>query len=788
MTLLGGSRFFSLALLLATLAGAGWAQGTSQVRVFADPPEASFFVDGIRYQRSQTFVWPTGSKHTLEADLESQSSGVETRWTFTSWKDDRGLIGNGTSPSQVVTASPSIGSYQITYTREFRIQFIFYSAAGLAPGAACTAPGLGDSPFPGQVFVNQQCYQSSFSSYYPSGQVLTLSAVPNPGFVFSGWLVNAAVPGDAFLRTYTVRGPAVVTPRFAPAKRVLFYTDPENLQVSVDRTPFNTISRQDDVNRNNPGLRDFAEGARHLLSAPSPQQDIQGRHWIFDSFDIPLGPGGLYEVTNVNSMQTITAKFVRAATVSFLTQPTGLRLNVNGRDNWPSYNFVWAVGSPNTVSAPAITTDSRGRRYRFLNWSNGGPATQDITTPAETALGGLRLIANYELLPRVVISTNQPAARLLVDGQPCAMPCTLDRPNGDSVNLEATEAIAFGADSRSEFASWTDSTARSRPLVFSGDERRITLSYRMANALRSVADPAEGALITIDPPSADGFYPANAAVRVTVTAREGFRFRRWDGDLEGTSNTGVVSMTSPRLVRALLDSIPMIPSTGIRNAAGETPDPVVAPGSIISIFGSQLAPDYTAGPTAPLVQALAGTTVRWNDRLLPLLFVSPEQINGQVPSDLAEGEQTLAVRTGNQPEIRGKVQVVRNAPGLFGYTIDGKFYIAATHEDGSLISPDSPARRGETITMLGTGFGPFQRPILDGFPTPAAPPNPVADPVELRSGERVLPLVSAAASPGQVGLVALRLLITEAVAAARELPLTAIVNGRSSNTALLVIE
>ncbi len=784
MTSNPGSRIFALALLAAFVAGICQAQSTSQVRIASVPANGTFLVDGIQYRGSQSFVWPTGSKHTLDADLENQTGGVDTRWTFTTWKDNRGLLGDGTKRLQTVTANPAITSYEVTYTVEHRIQFIFYSAPGLPTGATCST----SSAFPGQLFVNNVCFQTSYSAYYPANQELSMQAVPNTGFVFTGWLVNGNPPGDSSLRTYTVKNPAVISPIFSPAKRVLFYTDPEGLRVSVDRTPFDTVTRLEDVGRSNPGLREFADGARHLLGAPSPQQDLQGRVWVFDSYDIPLGPGGLYLATNVNVMQTVTARFVRGASVSFLTQPTGLKISVNGRDNWPSLNFVWAVGSANAVTAPAITTDSRGRKYRFLNWSNGGAATQDITTPADTAEGGLRLIANYELLPRITITTNQPASRLLIDGVGCEMPCVLDRPNGSAVALEATATIPFGADSRAEFASWNDSGERLRSVTFAGDERRLSLSYRLANTLRAVADPAEGANFTFDPPSADGFYPETAAVRVTLSAREGFRFRRWAGDLDGTSESGLVSLRSPRLVRALLDRIPVIPTAGIRNAAGETPDLVVAPGSIISVFGKQLAPDYVPGPTGPLPQVLAGTTIRWGTRLLPLLFVSPDQINAQLPFDLAEGEQVLAVRTGNQPEINGKAQIVRNAPGLFGFTLDGKFYLAATHEDGSVISPDSPARRGETVTLLGTGFGPFQRPVLDGFPVPMTPANPVADPVDLKIGEALITPLSAIASPGQIGLVAIKLAINDQVATQREVSITAVVNGRTSNTAILPVE
>lgn len=785
MSSLAVLRHLLLVFLATLLSVEGWAQTTAQVRVFAVPADAYFLVDGVRYRGSQSFSWTTGSKHILAAEIATPTNLAETRLSFQNWEDNRKGLPSPTSPTQTVTADPAITSYMVTYTREFRIQFLFFSPAGGMATTDCTLPSAGATPFPGQLFVNGDCSQSSYAAYFTLGTVLNLAAVPNPGFVFTGWLVNGAPPGEAFLRSYAVRGPASITPLFAPAKRVLFYTEPEGFQVSIDRSPFPTISRLDDANRANPGLRDLAVGARHLLGAPSPQQDLQGRLWVFDSFDLPLGADGLYEVVDSHIPQTITARFVRGANVSLLTQPAGLRLAVNGRENWPSYNFVWAVGSTNAVTAPAITTDSRGRKYRFLNWSNGGPASQEIRLPAEAADQGIRLIANYELMPRLIISTNLPASRLLVNGEVCAMPCTLDGAAGSTVSLDASPVLELGADSRAEFAGWSDAEEQSRIITFAGDERRITLRYQVSNRLRAVSDPADGADFSFDPASPDGFYPATTTVRVTASAREGFRFRRWAGDLEGTTNLGFVSLATPRLVRALLDSVPSIPTAGIRNAAGDTPDQVIAPGSIVSIFGKLLAPAYAAAPAGAPVQTLANTIVQWNNRLLPLLFVSPEQINALVPSDLPDGKQVFGVRTGNQPVIEGQVDVVREAPGLFSFPLDGKVYGVATHEDGGVVSPDRPARRGQTVTLVGTGFGRFQRPLLDGFPAPPTPANPLAEPVVIRIGESTLSPLSALASPGQVGLVSIRVLIPEDLPAATELPVTAFVNGRSSNTVLL---
>src|SRR5207248_11522925 len=131
----------------------------------------------------------------------------------------------------------------------------------------------------------------------------------------------------------------------------------------------------------------------------------------------------------------------------------------------------------------------------------------------------------------------------------------------------------------------------------------------------------------------------------------------------------------------------------------------VAPGSIVSLFGVNLAPSLQVGPDNPLAQSLADVTVRIGGKLLPLLFVSPEQINAQLPPDLAEGVYTLTVRWEGKPDAVTDFTVARNAPGLFNRVVDGRAFGLFLHENGDPITTDSPARRNETVTLLGTGLG-----------------------------------------------------------------------------------
>jgi len=298
----------------------------------------------------------------------------------------------------------------------------------------------------------------------------------------------------------------------------------------------------------------------------------------------------------------------------------------------------------------------------------------------------------------------------------------------------------------------------------------------MLNRFTAASDPPNGAVWRVAPESGDGFYTTDAVVSVSLSTQPGFRFRRWDGDLTGTIPSGVVAMSAPRAVRALLDPIPYIAPTGVGNAAGETPATAVAAGSIVSVVGANLANATAVAGDGMLPQTLAGVTVRVSDRLLPLVFASPAQINAVLPGDLAEGRYVLTVSPPGQPDVRATFTVARNAPGIFGTVF---------HGDGSVVTADAPARAGELLTVYGTGFGPTDHPRFDGFPVPAAPDYLIADSVEGHVGEVAVQVVKAVAASGKVGIDSVQFRIAEGTASGT---LKITVNGVDSNSITVPIQ
>ena len=117
-----------------------------------------------------------------------------------------------------------------------------------------------------------------------------------------------------------------------------------------------------------------------------------------------------------------------------------------------------------------------------------------------------------------------------------------------------------------------------------------------------------------------------------------------------------------------------------------------ASGSIASAFGESLAIATQTASSTPLPTSLAGTTVRAIDssgisRTASLFFVSPHQVNYEMPAGMALGDATVEVRSGNGVVSSSRISVARVAPGVFSANSDGRgvaaAYVVRVKADGS---------------------------------------------------------------------------------------------------------
>lgn len=799
-------------LLLFSLVGLCLqGQTSSSITISTSTSGAQFSVDGTTYNRAVSFSWPQGSEHIVVFITDPPQAGApstlvqtdgSTQYVFTGWEDNMGLVQPTAVPIQIITANPAITTFTAQVTVSYLVTLNFGSATGIP--STCGAPGAiptGQSGA-GVVYIGTQCYWSSASVYIPANGTETLNAYPYPGFAFTGWAINGSTP-TSFLTSITVTTPLSITPIFVPAKRVSFLTSPLGLQVLVDHTPVPTRTQSDvpncpnnetlpvPVQVNFPALCwgdfDFAPGSTHFISGVTPQMDNSGNWWVFSQWSNGLAQNSLYTVdSNVNTSAVLTADYLQGAQVAFLTSPTGLKLTVDGDANYTSYDFIWGVGTTHQVVAPPTQTASNGRVYTFQNWSNQTGASQTVTVNPSMVSSGYRLTANFSELSRVVVQSSPSGLTLQVDGASCVTPCNVDRATGATFTVSAPTQISLGQGARLDFGSWSDGGASNHVITVNQSYAVATASYNTFYQLSASSAPGNGSAFTFSPSSSDMFYNQGTQVTVNATPNPGFKFGHWTGGLTGSYPSGVVIMSAPDSVVANMISVPYIAPAGILNGAGQTPSTALAPGSIISIFGQSLASVTQVGPTNPLAQTIAGTSVTINDSILPLLFVSPTQINAQLPSSLADGTYTLEVQNTGQPEISGTLTVARNAPGLFFAMVGSTAYALAFHADGSLVTTSSPAAAGETLSMLGTGFGPYQTPVIDGF-FPQNPPPAVADSVVLSVGGDT-PASTSTAAPAFTGTVTTQFQVPAGLPSGTSVPVLVTINGVASNTVLLPIQ
>jgi uncharacterized protein (TIGR03437 family) len=803
----------SIPLIVLALALPVRSQTSLSIRIATDPPGARFTVDGQTYYTATNFLWPRGSKHVVSVvstnfntpnggticDVPASDDPVQyephcrARYGFNAWKTNGTVeLAGAASLTQAITVDGSFTSLTATFALEYRIEMAMQQSAS-GPTSACQAKADRPGPPPragesiGIVFFGGDCFDFGATLWRAPG-TYSLQAMPLTGYAFDGWVLDGVVYPS--VTSYTVRGPATLLPRFLPAKRITFFTDPMELKVRVDRTEIPTKDPGD----NNPvyptpGVYDWVPGSKHILGAPSPQLDREsGRMYVFHSWSNGGGQDMVYTPdSEVATPVTLIAKFVRGANVSFFTEPKGLKLKIDGRENWLSYGFTWGLGSKYEFSAPAEQTDANGRKWRFKGWKHGGDATQEITIDQQAVEGpGVIYTAVYEAVPQLTLRSSIPGVTVRVDGSPCAMPCVLDRPAGTQIRVSVPERVTASEVARHDFISWSDGATAERTVAFDAQTIELRAMYRQSYRLLSTIDPPQGATLIAEPPSADGFYEAGTPVALALDVKPGYRFRRWEGDLTGTNPSGVVGMSGPRIIQALLLQTEQPASATVRNSAGETPVSGVAAGSIISILGAGLSPVTQSGPANPLAQSVGGVAVTVGDRILPLLFVSPEQVNALLPSDLPEAEYRLSVRPTGMKEVSTTFTVVRNAPGLLTTTTESGPIAVALREDGSAISDTNRAKAGEVVTLLGTGFGPYDRPVLDGFAVPANPRYTLADPIEVRIGDATVRPEWAGAAPGLTGVAAARFRIP-ADARGTRIALV-IVNGVESNAVPIPVE
>ncbi len=269
-------------------------------------------------------------------------------------------------------------------------------------------------------------------------------------------------------------------------------------------------------------------------------------------------------------------------------------------------------------------------------------------------------------------------------------------------------------------------------------------------------------------------------------------------------------------VVAAYSQAPVVNPQRVQNSASFATGQPMAPGSLVSIFGSNFASGNTLAQTVPLSTSLANVTVTFNNVPAPLLGVfhdpvNGDQINAQMPWEVTSaiqsgtGTASLVVTAPGGASAPVSVPVTTAAAGIFAILLDSTGHvigagtgqaIAYGNLDYAIAAPAGaiagltthPAKIGDpaTLAILATGLGPVNPPVATGNNANDGQLHyTVATPTVL-VGNVPAQVVFSGMSPLYVGVYQLNIVIQPGTPTGNAVPLQIQMNGITSTNQVTI--
>ena len=206
----------------------------------------------------------------------------------------------------------------------------------------------------------------------------------------------------------------------------------------------------------------------------------------------------------------------------------------------------------------------------------------------------------------------------------------------------------------------------------------------------------------------------------------------------------------------------------------------LAPGSIVSIFGTAFAGGESFAVNLPLERSLDGTSVRIGGEDAPLYYVGPGQVNAQVPFTAKVGESvSIVVNAKGKLTAPQSYLIAPAQPGIFnGAVLD---FQNAPAQGGLAVTPSNPAQIGHDLIIYSNGLGLVDQTVATGAASSAA--NALL-PVRVTIGGVEVPVAYAGLTPGFVGLYQVNVHLSSSVPTGDDIAVVLEQNGITSNPLL----
>lgn len=510
-----------------------------------------------------------GPFHYNEGTVVNLTATPEEGWALDGWTGD--------------VAAPSSATTTITMNEDESVTASFYEvpiyhlAVGSTIGGSVTEPGEG-------VF-----------DYY-AGTMVNLTAVPDTGWAFDGWVGNVVDPSSP-ATVITMNQNELVTAKFVRA-----YT------LTISSGMGGSVTEPGE------GVFTYKEGTVVDLTA------IPGSGQLFDYWTGDVAHPYLATTSiTIDQNKAVTAHFIKSYILA-LSSSDGGSITEPGEGI-----FVYKMGTVVDLTA----TPSFGRLFQIWSGNVADPlsATTTITMNRDEVV-----VANFSGLTMRTLT-------MQVNGSGTTAPAVgeHDYAVGTVVNILAVPAVGY------EFVSWTGDVASSTSemtAVTMGTDKVVTANFSALPTHYNLEIKVNGGGTT-SPAIGEYTYPVGAVVNISAFPNPGWRFDSWTGGVaKPGSATTTVTMNSAKTITANFSELTSGNTLVIQVSGSGTTSPppgahLYEPGAIASISATPSLDwkffGWTSNVHSPL---LPDTTVTMGtDKVVTAYFipVSPGGGGGGVP-------------------------------------------------------------------------------------------------------------------------------------------------------------
>jgi uncharacterized protein (TIGR03437 family) len=218
--------------------------------------------------------------------------------------------------------------------------------------------------------------------------------------------------------------------------------------------------------------------------------------------------------------------------------------------------------------------------------------------------------------------------------------------------------------------------------------------------------------------------------------------------------------------------------------------PAIAPGGLISLYGEQLSPVSLVSSQIPLPTALGDSCLTVDGLAVPVLFVSPNQINAQLPFE-ATGNVTFTLLTPGGISNNFNTVVSTAAPSIFMSGVAGPVTglptIIRANNDNQLVTPTDPINGNDTLVIYLTGLGLTSPQVTTGAAAPLSPLAYTVGQPTVTLGGMPLNVFYSGLTPTIVGVYQINATVPKNVPQGMSVPLAISLGGNTTTVNVRVV-